>query len=163
MGIDLGVAIFTDLSIALMSICVKNVPPLGNYQLAVLVAWQQIRAWIEELVQVDAVTIGSHAHCFKLPWINLVLLEILQSAYKLISRSPTCLVDDILDLGWHFFVIQHDERPPLAMVNKVGLPRATLPTLLSFLCFHAFQNGGSSMTWESNSSKMKEPNANEQE
>jgi len=99
---------------------VKNVPPLGNYQLAVLAAWQQIRAWIKELVQVDAVTIGSHAHCFKLPWINLVLLEILQSAYQLIPRSPTCLVDDILDLGWYFSVIQHDERPPLAMVNKVG-------------------------------------------
>jgi hypothetical protein len=146
LGIDSGAAIFTNLSITFMCICVKNVPPLGNYQLAVLAAWQQIRAWIKELVQVDAVTIGSHAHCFKLPWINLVLLEILQSAYQLIPRSPTCLVDDILDLGWHFSVIQHDERPPLAMVNKVGLLWATLPTLLSFLCFHAFQNGSSSMT-----------------
>ncbi len=81
MGIDLDVAIFTDLSITLMSICVKNGEPSGNYQPAVLAAWQQIRAWIEELVQVDAVTVGSHAHCFKLPWINLVLLEILQSTY----------------------------------------------------------------------------------
>jgi hypothetical protein len=50
LGIDSGAIIFTNLSIALMSICVKNVPPLGNYQPAVLAAWQQIRAWIEELV-----------------------------------------------------------------------------------------------------------------
>jgi len=29
---------------------------------------------------------------------------------------------DILNLGQHSFVVQHDDRPPLAMVNRVGLP-----------------------------------------
>jgi uncharacterized protein YbgA (DUF1722 family) len=33
-----------------------------------------------------------------------------------------CMVDDILDLGHHSCVVHHEDQPPLAMVNKVGLP-----------------------------------------
>jgi hypothetical protein len=54
-------------------------------------------------------------------------------------------VDDILDLRQHFSVVQHDDQPLLAMVNRVGLPWATLPTLLSFSHLHAFWNGGPGM------------------
>jgi hypothetical protein len=71
-------------------------------------------------------------------------------------------VDDILDLGRHFSTVQHDDQPPLAMVNRVGLPWATLPTILSFPHSHAFWDDGPSMIWDANSSKMEEPNANEQ-
>jgi hypothetical protein len=49
------------------------------------------------------------------------------------------------------------------MVNRVGLPHATLPTLLSFLHFHTFQDGDLSMIWDANSSKMEESDADEQE
>jgi len=41
-------------------------------------------------------------------------------------------VDDILDPGQHSSTIQHDDRPPLNVINKGGLPRTALPTLLSF-------------------------------
>jgi hypothetical protein len=37
-----------------------------------------------------------------------------------------------------------------------------LPILLIFFHFHTFQGGGPSMIWDANSSKMEEPNANEQ-
>jgi hypothetical protein len=47
------------------------------------------------------------------------------------------------------------------VVNRVGLPRATLVTLLSFPCSHGFQNGVLNMIWDAKSSKMKEPNVNE--
>jgi hypothetical protein len=50
----------------------------------------------------------------------------------------------------------------LVMVNRVGLPNVTLPILLNFFHFHTFQGGGLSMIWDANSSKMEEPNANEQ-
>ncbi len=70
-------------------------------------------------------------------------------------------MDAILDLGRHFFAIQHDDRPPLAMVNKVGLPRTTPLILLNFLHFHAFWDDDLNMIWDANSSKMEEPNANE--
>jgi hypothetical protein len=43
------------------------------------------------------------------------------------------------------------------MVNRVGLLWVTLLTLLSFSCFHTFQDGGPGMIWDANSSKMEEP------
>ncbi len=49
------------------------------------------------------------------------------------------------------------------MVNRVGLPRVALPTFLSFSHFHAFRNGGLGMIWDSHSSSMEKPNANEKE
>jgi hypothetical protein len=59
----------------------ENVPPLGDSQPIILVARQQIKAWIEEQVQVDAVAVGSRAHCFRWLWTNLVLPQVLYNAY----------------------------------------------------------------------------------
>jgi hypothetical protein len=77
----------------------ENVPPLGDSRPFELAAWQQIRAWIREPVQVDVVVVNSCAHHFRWIWTNLASLEMLQSAYQPIPRSPTCVMDDILDLG----------------------------------------------------------------
>jgi hypothetical protein len=54
-------------------------------------------------------------------------------------------VDDILDLSCHSCVVCHDDGPPLAVVNRVGLPRASPLTFLSYLHSHAFQVGGLGM------------------
>jgi hypothetical protein len=70
-------------------------------------------------------------------------------------------MDDFLDLIQHSSIGQHDDWPPLVVINMVGLLRATLPIFLSFLCFHTFQDGIPSMIWDINSSKMEEPNADE--
>ncbi len=59
----------------------ENVPPLEDSQLVVLVAWQQIKPWIKEPMQLDATTTGSCAHYFQWLWTNLAPLEIFQSAY----------------------------------------------------------------------------------
>jgi hypothetical protein len=75
----------------------ENVPPLGDSQPVVLATWQQIRAWIGEPMQVDVVVVDSHAHCFWWLWTNLASPKVFWSAYRFILRSPTCLVDDILD------------------------------------------------------------------
>ncbi len=71
-------------------------------------------------------------------------------------------MDDIFNPRRHSSAIQHDDRPPLAMVNKVGLLQATSPFLLNFLHFHTFQDGDLGMIWDANSSKMEEPNVDEQ-
>jgi hypothetical protein len=42
----------------------ENGPPLGDSRPAILVAWQQIRVWVRELVQVDVVADDSRAHYF---------------------------------------------------------------------------------------------------
>ncbi len=72
-------------------------------------------------------------------------------------------MDDILDLRWHYFVIKHDDRPPLTIINKVGLLHVVLPILLSFPCFHAFHDVAPNIIWDANSSRMEEPNVDEQE
>ncbi len=53
------------------SYVLENGPPLGDSRLAVLATWQQIRAWIGELVQVDVVAVDSCAHYFRWVWTNL--------------------------------------------------------------------------------------------
>jgi hypothetical protein len=73
-------------------------------------------------------------------WTNLTPPEVIQQAYELILRSSTCLVEDILDPRCHSCVVRHDDRPLLAMVNKVGLPQAALPTIFSF--FHILMHLG---------------------
>jgi hypothetical protein len=90
-------------------------------------------------------------------------LKVIQQTYQLIPRSPTCLVDDILDLGCHSCVVCHDHQPPLVMVYRVGLPQATLLTFLSFSRSHAFRDGGPRTIWDSHPSDMEEPNADEWE
>ncbi len=49
------------------------------------------------------------------------------------------------------------------MVNRVKLPQATLPILLSFPRFHAFWGWNLGMMWDSNSPNMEELNVNERE
>jgi hypothetical protein len=57
---------------------------------------------------VDVATINSRAHHFQWLWTNLASPKVFQSAYWLIPRSPTCLMDDIFDQGQHSSIIQHD-------------------------------------------------------
>jgi hypothetical protein len=140
-----------------------NVPPLGDFRPTILARWQQINVWISELMQVNVSSVGSRVHRFWWMWINLAPLEVIQWAYDLIPRSPTCLVDDILDPRSHSCVVHHDDQPPFVVVNRVGLPRITLLTFLSFQHFHAFRNGGPWIIWDSHSSSMEEPNADERE
>jgi len=48
------------------------------------------------------------------------------------------------------------------VINKVGLPQTILPTFMNFSNFHPFEDGAPRMNWDSNSSSMEEPTANEQ-
>jgi len=86
-----------------------DVPPLEDSKSTILAGWQQIKAWISELVHVDDVSISSRTHQFLWMWTNLTSPKVIQRASKLIPRSPTCLVDDILDQGCHSCVVHHDD------------------------------------------------------
>ncbi len=96
-------------------------------------------------------------------WTTLAPLKVIQQTYELIPRSPTCLMDDILNPRCHSCIVHHDDRPPLVVVNRVGLPQTNLPTFLNFPHFRAFRNGGLGMIWDSHSSNMKKPNVDEKE
>jgi len=117
----------------------------------------------QQLVQVDVVIVGSWTHWLWRMWNNLAPPKVIQQAYQFILRSPTCLVDDILDLRCHSYVVRLDDWPPLVVVNKVGLPWTTLLPSLNFPHFHAFKDGGLRRFWDSHSSNMGKSNANEKE
>ncbi len=40
----------------------ENFPPLGDSQLAMLVTWHHIWAWIGELMQMDVALVNSRSH-----------------------------------------------------------------------------------------------------
>jgi hypothetical protein len=118
-----------------------NVLSLEDFLLTILVGWQQIRAWINELVWMDVRAFGSYACRFLWMWINLTSLEMIQQTYWFIFRSPTCLVNDMQHSSRHFRGTCHDDQPPLMVVNMVGLPsRITLLTFKKFPCFRAFED-----------------------
>jgi len=71
-------------------------------------------------------------------WSNLIPLEVIQQTYQFIPRSFTRLVDGILNLGKHSYVVHHHDWSPLTMINKVGLSQATLLMFLSIPHSHAF-------------------------
>jgi hypothetical protein len=43
----------------------ENVPTLGDFRPPILARWQQIRAWIDKPMHVDAPLVGSQAHQFQ--------------------------------------------------------------------------------------------------
>ena len=65
--------------------------------------------------------------------------EISAALYRL-ARPIGRHVDHILNEGQHAQVVVQADQPPFAVVNQVGMPRLALPTLVSYLGSHAFQD-----------------------
>ncbi len=96
----------------------------------------------------DAASVGSRAHRPRLWWTNLALPEVLKATYSRVVRPEGLIVDDILDFGRRSQAVGWNDLPPLAVVNKIGLPRAALPTLVSYPASHAYRQGGSGLVWD---------------
>ncbi len=67
----------------------------------------------------------------------------------------------ILDLGHMSQVVQHDDQPQFAIVNKVGQPQIALPIIMNFRNSHVFYDDGPIMIWDSRYSCWVEPNVDE--
>ncbi len=61
----------------------------------------------------------SHAHWLCWFWTNLTPLELLQWAFDLVPQHASLIVNVNLDTK-HISQVQHDDQPPLAIVNNVG-------------------------------------------
>jgi hypothetical protein len=72
-------------------------------------------------------------------------------------------VDDILDDHRVALGVSKDDESPLALVNKMGAPRAALPTFVTYLGSFAFRARGPGMVWDANSQTHEEPTADERE
>ncbi len=141
----------------------ENVLLLGDTRFHVMASVHEIRSWIRPTVLLDAARVGSHAHYPQLWWTNLLPREVLRRAYEIMSRSSHLIVDSILDIGRRFQVVRIVDRSPMAMVNRVELPRMALPTFVSFPTSHAYREGGLGLVWDICSQQLVEPNANEKE
>jgi hypothetical protein len=74
----------------------ENVPLLGDIRSHVMASVHEIRSWIGPMVLLDATRVGSHAHCPRLWWTNLLSKEVLKQAYETMSRSFHLIVDRIV-------------------------------------------------------------------
>ena len=70
-------------------------------------------------------------------------------------------MDHILDEGRHAQVVVQDDQPPLAVVNRVGIPRLALPTLVSYPGSYAFRDQGPRLVWDTTTQRLEEPQADE--
>jgi len=62
----------------------ENVHLLGDTRFHVMASVHQIRSWIGLAVLLDALRVGSRAHCPRLWWTNLLQREVLRRAYETI-------------------------------------------------------------------------------
>jgi hypothetical protein len=141
----------------------ENVPLLGDARSRIVASMHQVRQWLGPVVLLDVASVGSRAHRPRLWWTNLAPPEVLKAAYSRVVRPEGLIVDDILDSGRRSQVVGRNDLPPLAVVNKIGLPRAALPTLVSYPASHAYRQGGSGLVWDEGLQQLVEPNADERE
>jgi hypothetical protein len=126
----------------------ENVPLLGDARSRVVARMHQVQQWLRPAVLLDAASVGSRAHHPRLWWTNLMPPEVLKVVYSQVIRPAGLIVGDILDTGRRSQAVERNDLPPLAVVNKVGSPRAALPTLVSFTASHAYRQGGSGLVWD---------------
>jgi hypothetical protein len=94
---------------------------------------------------------------------HLMPPKVLKVAFSQVIRAAGLIVDDILDVGRRSQAVERHDLPPLAVVNKIGSPRAALPTLVSFTASHAYRQGGSGLVWDERLHQLVEPNADKKE
>jgi hypothetical protein len=107
---------------------------------------------------------GSQTYWLWWMWTNIVRHSSLQWAYDLASQPKDFIVNAILDswcmmishllpfmmtIGMMSWVVQHDDQPPFAIVNKVNHSWMALLTIMSFPSSHVFHDVGPIMVWDS--------------
>jgi hypothetical protein len=136
---------------------------LGDAWSRVVASMHHVQQWLGPAMLLDAASVGSRAHRPQLWWTNLMPPKVLKVAYSQVVRPAGLIVDDILDAGRRSQAVERNDLPPLAVVNKVGSPRAALPIIVSFTTSHAYQQGGSGLVWDERLHQLVEPNADERE
>ncbi len=134
---------------------------IRNSHPQVLVAWQQVHVWLGKLILVDVTSMGFHVHWLHWLWIDLTPFDLLQWTYDLVPWPKGFIVNAILDLKCMSQMVQHDDHSSLAIVNKLGQPHATLPTIMNCPSLHNFCDDDFDMIWDSTYYCWVEPNVDE--
>ena len=141
----------------------ENVLPLGSVSPQVQKDAQVVQHHLGAPIPLDAAAFGSYAHRLRWKWTNLAPFRVLAAALSQVVRPAERYVDHILNEGRRSQGVSIADRPPFALVNKVGLPMMALPTLMTFPGSYAFREGGSGMVWDATTQRSDEPTADERE
>ena len=117
---------------------------------------------IGQPIFVDAAQMGSYAHRLRNYWTNAACADQVSAVIKRIIR-PELLVDRILEQDHTSQTVKFDDKPPFAICNYKGYPRAALPTLVAYKGSHSFRDGGPGMVLNTITNTLREPTAQERE
>jgi hypothetical protein len=141
---------------------VENVPVVSSGKTRTLESMHKIHDILGVPVLIDAAAVGSRAHRPRFCWTNLAPAELLQLAIGR-TKQPDVYVSDILDPHRTPRHIYHDDKAPLAVVNRKGEPRRAFSTLVNFAHTYAFKDNGPGLVWNSVTQEMVESNADKRE
>jgi Reverse transcriptase (RNA-dependent DNA polymerase)/C-5 cytosine-specific DNA methylase len=119
----------------------ENVYPGRDRRSQVAASWQQTLELLGDPVVFDAAQLGSRAHRVRAYWTNLAPISYLQAAIGQQQRPKGLTVQQILEPGRTPTPVTTVSRFPHYPCNRVGEPRAALPTLVSFPNSYAFTGG----------------------
>ena len=74
-------------------------------------------------------------------------LSTLATAFAVVPPPSDQKLDDILDPNRTSLLVDRDDLPPLALVNKMGAPQRAFSTFITFPQSFAFRDQGLGMVW----------------
>jgi site-specific DNA-cytosine methylase len=126
--------------------------------------YERVLESLGQAVTFDATRAGSHAHRLRNYWTNLAEPKYMQAVLSKIQVPHTKTLDQLLEPGRFTKEVTTEEKTVSGLCyNKVGQPRITFPTLMSFPSSRAFKTGQKGSIFDSNLNIHDEPSAEERE
>ena len=125
--------------------------------------FNEICAIIGQPVLLDAARFGSGAHRLRNFWTNLANPTQILTVAEAIQRNPNLTATMYLDPNRIPLPVDKADQKPFYPCNKVGLPRAVFPTLVSFSPSMAFRDMGPGMIYDNKLEQYLQPNVTERE
>ena len=118
---------------------------------------------IGQPVLLDAARFGSGAHRLRNFWSNLANPTQVLTVANAIDRDPSLAADMFLDKNRISMCVDSPHQQPFYPCNKVGVPRAAFPTLVSFSPSFAIRGIGPGVVYNTIEETYGEPNVRERE
>ena len=126
-------------------------------------AFELICTTFGQPVTFDAAQMGSFAHRLRNYWTNLGPQDDLQRALCNAVPPPGHDLTSMLEPGWTPRAVRCNDKFPWFAANKIGQPRAVMPTLMATIGSFAFRNGNAGTLVHSTTGESREPLVQERE
>jgi hypothetical protein len=146
-----------------MGYVVENVPSAQDQRPLVRLGLRSLIHWFGQPFVLDAAQVGARAHRVRYLWTNMVPHSVLKQVKMHTVRPPNLTVQQILEPGRRARKVDSSPNKGQYPCNKVGLPRLTLPTLVSRAASYAFRDHGPGMIYDDQKRCWTEPTPLERE